>query len=474
MSTAPQVSASSRFSATQIAIFSLPALPLAALQLPLYINVPAYYTGVLGITAQMVGYALIAARLIDAFMDPMLGIWADRIHSPYGRRHTFFLGSIFFTTPAAILLFMPDWFMPILGLVPNEQGFWYLLVAATCLSVGYTATFLPYTSWMAEMSGDYDERSRFAAGREISIITGTLLAAGVPLFMTKVVGFDNPHTPLTTLAIFIGILLPLAAFVMARNTPEPTNYTVHEVKFFEGLRYMWKNKLFVRLATAFLFNVFANGLPATLLAFFASAVLKDPGAFQVLLALYFVSGLAGVVLWLPLAKRLGKHRTWCAAMIVACCAFVWSPLLGPGDTFWFGLILVVAGLSLAADLILPLSMQADVIDADTATSGEQRSGLYFAVWQLVNKLALAGTAVSLIILGYLGFDAHAAKTNPLVNQPEHAILALEILFAVVPVVLKLIAVSMIWNFPLGREQQHELREKIEKTAEAEGIIPHRD
>lgn len=456
----PVSSSRPRYSAAQIAIFSLPALPLASLQLPLYINVPAYYTGVLGISAAMVGYALIAARLIDAVMDPLLGVWADKIRSRFGRRKTFFLGSIFFTAPAAVALFMP----------PESAGFWYLLIAATCLSVGYTATFLPYTSWMAEMSGDYDERSRFAAGREISIITGTLLAAGIPLIVTKVFGFDDPHTPLTTLALFIGVLLPAAAWTMALMTPEPANYTVHEVKLLDGLKYMWNNKPFVRLATAFLFNVFANGLPATLIAFFAAAVLKEPNAFQSLLALYFVAGLAGVVIWLPLAKRIGKHRTWCVAMIMACCAFIWSPLLGAGDTFWFGAILVVAGLALAADLILPLSMQADVIDADTATSGEQRSGLYFAVWQLVNKLALAGTAVSLIILGYLGFDAHAAKTNPAIEQPFAAIIALEVLFAVVPVILKLIAVAMIWNFPLGRDLQAQLREQIEAKARAEGIV----
>ena len=39
--------------------------------------------------------------------------------------------------------------------------------------------------------------------------------------------------------------------------------------------------------------------------------------------------------------------------------------------------------------MLPPAIQADVIDVDTAASGEQRSGLYFATWGLATKLALA-------------------------------------------------------------------------------------
>ena len=35
------------------------------------------------------------------------------------------------------------------------------------------------------------------------------------------------------------------------------------------------------------------------------------------------------------------------------------------------------------------TFQADVIDVDTASSGEQRSGLYFATWSLATKVSLA-------------------------------------------------------------------------------------
>jgi Na+/melibiose symporter-like transporter len=103
-------------------------------------------------------------------------------------------------------------------------------------------------------------------------------------------------------------------------------------------------------------------------------------------------------------------------------------------------------------LSLPSSIQADVIDVDTAASGDQRSGAYFAAWSLATKLALALAAgIAFPLLGYFGFDAeNVASTS------EQSIQVLVILYAGVPIVLKFCAVALIWNFPLDRAQQEQL------------------
>ena len=51
-------------------------------------------------------------------------------------------------------------------------------------------------------------------------------------------------------------------------------------------------------------------------------------------------------------------------MLWACLMFAWVPFLGPGDTMAFAVICVLSGASLGADLAIPASMQADVIDLD--------------------------------------------------------------------------------------------------------------
>jgi GPH family glycoside/pentoside/hexuronide:cation symporter len=119
---------------------------------------------------------------------------------------------------------------------------------------------------------------------------------------------------------------------------------------------------------------------------------------------------------------------------------------------------VLTGLALGADLALPPAIQADVVDHDTAATGEQRTGLFFALWSVATKaaLALAGGA-ALIALDLAGFA-------PGGENDAAALTALALLYAAAPVVLKLAAVAMMWRFPIDREEQARLRARIEAAA----------
>ena len=48
----------------------------------------------------------------------------------------------------------------------------------------------------------------------------------------------------------------------------------------------------------------------------------------------------------------------------------------------------------------------DVVDIDTARSGEQRTGLYFAIWGVMQKATTAlAVLIGLWAVGFFGFDA---------------------------------------------------------------------
>ena len=58
--------------------YGLPGLPLAALLLPLYIFLPAFYADDLGLGFTAVGAILLVARLSDVATDPLIGALSDR------------------------------------------------------------------------------------------------------------------------------------------------------------------------------------------------------------------------------------------------------------------------------------------------------------------------------------------------------------------------------------------------------------
>jgi Na+/melibiose symporter-like transporter len=341
---------------------------------------------------------------------------------------------------------------------PEGAGAGWLFAFGALLSVGTTAALVPYWAWGAELATDYDGRSRVAGAREAVVVVGTLVATATPAVATAL-GAPDEGTALFWLAVFVAIALPLAVAVAVLVVPEPKEFSTRRQGVREGLSHMARNRPFVRLLAAFVLNGFANGLPATLFLFFVNERLQAPDQAGIILFVYFLAGIAGVPLFAALARRFGKHRTWCWAMIGACAVFAVVPTLGPGDVPAFLVVAVLTGLALGADLVLPSSIQADVIDVDTAASGEQRTGTYVAAWGLGTKLALAlAVGVAFPVLDWAGFSAAGGP------QTDFALTTLALLYAGVPVVMKLIAIALMWSFPVDAAAQAALRARIEAAS----------
>jgi glycoside/pentoside/hexuronide:cation symporter, GPH family len=121
-------------------------------------------------------------------------------------------------------------------------------------------------------------------------------------------------------------------------------------------------------------------------------------------------------------------------------AFVWAFLLGSGDALEFGMVCALSGIAYGAELALPPSILADVVDRDRAAGTVRPDGAYFGLWQLTEKLNLALAAgIALPILGVLGYQPGTA-------QP--AMGRLSLMYAAIPCVLKLLAVALLWFAPI--------------------------
>jgi len=429
---------------SRLLAYALPAIPLAALALPMTVIVPSAYARELGVPIAAVGFALLIIRLFDAAIDPAIGLLADKVGGRFRRKLWFSLG--------IPVILAGAWFT----LVPPEgAGAGHLLLWGVVLSLGTTMTALAYAAWGAELSPDYTERNRITAFRETVTIIGTVLVTASPAVLPAL-GLTRQLDVLRFIAIAILVLLPLTALLAMTRVPEPEDRSRQKLDLRAGLTHLVANKPFLRLIAAFFLNGLANGLPASLFLFFVADRLGLAGQEPIFLLIYFFAAVLSVPVWLKLADIWPKHHVWCAAMLLAISAFLFAPLLGPGAAMGYGVICILTGFALGADLILPPSIQADVVDVDTASSGEQRSGLYFALWALAAKAALAmGVGIAFPILSLAGFDPAAGM------KTEAGLLTLALLYAGLPVLLKLGAVLFMWRFPIDAEAQRALRSMIE-------------
>ena len=428
--------------------YGLPGLPLAALLLPLYVTLPAFYAVDLGLGFFAVGVVLLAARLWDMVTDPLIGALSDRLTTRFGRRRPWLLAGAPIVMVSAGFLFLP-------GAGADWAG---LLVWTMVLYLGATMILLPYAAWGAELSPDYDERSRIAGWREGLVVVGTLLAAGLP----AVVGADRSRA-LEVIAWSMWIVLPVCLLIAIRFVPEYPVAARRQLDWRQGLTVLWRNGPFRRLIAAYFLNGIANGLPATLFLLYVERVLQAPDWSGLLLFVYFLCGVAAIPLWLGLSRRYGKHRTWVGAMVWAAVVFAFVPLLGPGDQLWFLGVCVLTGVSLGADLTLPASMQADVIDLDTLRSRQRRAGLYFALWGVATKLALAlAVGIAFPLLALVGLESGLESGQD--TATPMGLFTLAALYSLAPAAIKLASVALVAGYPITAARQQRIRRLIEARA----------
>lgn len=435
-------------SVATLVIFASTSMPIALLAIGVFMFVPIVYSSLGGITMGEAGLVILMTRVWDFVTDPIVGWLSDKTRSRFGRRIPWMVLSWLPLAIAAYKLFVP----------PSDAGTAYLALWSFVLFASGTSLFMPYTAMGAELSTNYHQRSRVFLYRHVFAALGTLLAAVLFVIANQMGNSYFPERDALELIAWAGIaLLPLPILLTAwkvREQPLPARRERRSVDWRDGLGLMLANKPYLRILGCYFANGIANTFPLTLFFFFIKQVIERPDWAAIYLPVYFLAAIAGTPLWLFVANRFGKHIAWRWALIMAIAAFSVVPFLGSGDAIPFLFVTFFAGLSLGADLAMPASMLADAVDQDVLETGEQRTGIYFAVWGMAAKAAAAlVVGFALEMLEYVGFV-------PDMYNDAKALVVLSVMFGVCPIVFKVIALATVWKYPLTAERQAALRAEL--------------
>jgi Na+/melibiose symporter-like transporter len=408
--------------------YALFGMPLAMAALPLYVHLPQFYAGELGVPLTQLGILLLALRLVDAVVDPLLGLWSDSGRS----RKRLIVAAAPMLAIGMIALFRPP------ALTTPGLLAW---LAMTLLFV-YTAFSLATINlgaWGAELSDDPVERTRITATREGLALVGVVCASIAP----SLLGGSGPRSEglgLQRFAPVFALFLGLCTWVLWRFAPDTARAATVAVPWPSRFGKVLRDVMFRRLLVVFMFNGIAAAIPATLLLFFIADVLIAPERQALFLVLYFVAGACGMPLWVRASARWGKVRAWQLGMVASVIAFVWAAALTHGDVLPFAIVCVLSGLALGADLALPPSLLADVISrGDRNRGADNATGAYFGVWTLATKLNLALAAgVALPLVAALGYVP--------ATRDHVGLTALAFVYAGVPSILKLAAAVALVHF----------------------------
>jgi len=428
-------------------LYALPHLTDAVMTLPMALFIPAFYAGEMGLPLAGVGAMISVSRIFDVLTDPVIGTLSDRWHSRWGRRKPWLAAGTPIIMIATWMLFVP----------PKDVSLFYLMVWACLLSIGYSLFDLPYKAWGAELSTGYKERSRIAAWREGFGAAGQFLFLAVLIAM-GIAGHKGGSDEMRAIALMVILSLPPLVAVALWRVPEPPpeRLTGEVLIGASALISLFQNRAFLRTMLAII--LFGAGLmiQATLHKLVLTHVVGRPELFAPLILGETVASLTAMPLWLRLSDRIGKHR---AVTVAALWVGVWSlplPWVGPGDIGLYGILIALRGSSFAAIFFLSNSIAADVIDQDTLDTGQQRTGLFFALWGMAIKLAVA-----LGVLMGTGFPALFGFVPTASNHSPESISALMHIYGWLPGLIMLLAFPLLWNFPIDEACQKDLRARIE-------------
>ena len=415
-------------------LYGMPALALAIPIVPSQVLLPDFYAGHTAVELAAVGLALLAARCIDIFTDPIIGRLTDQaLARGKGLRRIIMAGGLI-CGYSLYMLFAP----------PPSADWGYLLVWSAFLFTGWSVIQIPYLVYSARLTGGQARRLKLNASREGFGLAGILLAALFAAFWPS----DDTSEMLRDLAIATLVLGGIFLFIFVRAFPTPRpDGDMQSTNLGWGKRIadVWRNRPARRLVLAWLINGVANGVPAICFPLYLRLVLGvGDEAYGYYLLLYFLAAVISMPLWVVLARHHPKHRVWCWAMILACASFVFVPFLQVGATHWFAVICLLTGLAFGADLALPPAIQADVADWSREATGRDQTGMLFSIWSIATKLAF-GLAAGLTfpLLGLFGVSGDASMAT------EQGLIALVVIYSLFPTVMKMIAISLVWSFSLA-------------------------
>ena len=429
-----------------------------------------FYNQVVGMNPGTVGLVIMAALVLDALVDPAVGLLSDRTQSAWGRRHPWMYASALPIAVGWLLLWNPP-----TSLTEGMKLVW-LFVTAVVVRSAVSCYEVPSQALTPELTQDYDERTRITAYRYLFGWIGGLvvLVLAYRVFLVPSAAYPNGllnadgyhRLAWASVAMMLVAIIASAAGTH-REIGRLPRIAVAPQSFGASIRELWStmhNRGFVVLMLAGICAYTNQGISYALSTYFYNYVWQFSSGTLALLPLALLVGAGAAFVIAPrLGAQTSKPR--------AACGFVVAGMIFQTMPYWLRFLgalpplhstaLVVALFAIFATatalnvcgFIIGASMMADVVEDSQARTGRRNEGVFFAgsffVQKCTSGIGIAGAGAILILAAFP--KAAVPGTMPIATLDR-----LSWLFIGVYAVLAIVSALLFTRFPFGRAE-HESR-----------------
>ena len=377
-------------------------------------------TSVLGVSGTSMGVIVFIGVLWDAVTDPIMGYISDHTSSVrFGKRQGYVLFGCIFLAVSNVVLWSvrPEYSMIskilLLGI--------FLLLCKTFSTVYAT----PYSALGAELSEDYDERTKIQGVKSLFFLLGLAMPTvlGVYIFFKPTeeyaLGQLNPdvYLPLGIATSVVSLICGLLCVVATWDK------RVYEKKK-NGIKFSAKammkemiSPMLVResryVILGYLCQNIATAIVMTLnLHIFTYTFRLASADISLIMATLLLCAMVAQPFWVKRATKKDKKRAIIESIVLAiigCVIFgglvaVRSYIVGKGLVFLP--FAAVVGFAMGGMICIPQTMIIDTIDLEEYETGKRKEGSTFGCMTLFYKLSQAITLFFLVIyLDLIGFDS---------------------------------------------------------------------
>ena len=405
-----------------------------------------------------IGLVTAIGRVFDAVTDPLVGNWSDNCKHKLGRRIPFMRWSALPLGLVFVLIFCAP-----VQRVSSVNVVW-LFVTVLAYYFLITCYCTPYTSLLAELPHNQDEKLKLSMCISLTFIVGTCIgytATGIwGIFMGN--GMARIPAMRITFAI-LSILATIFMLVPAFGIKEKDycDVTPSSSNMLSSLAKTFKNKdfrIFVGQDIIYFFGLamFQTGLP-----FFVTSLLHLPeNMTMIMFGGLTVLSLAFYPFVTKMAAKWGKKKLLIAAFFGFVLTFGFTALSGEKLSFIpvivQAIIIVVLGSYPQAIFgIIPQTIVADIALSDEVVTGESRSGMFYAARTFAMKL---GQSLAMLLFTSLATIGAAKNAGAVSEQAAGSPLGYRIVALVASVCC--IAGGLIMSF-FNEKKVMETIEKIE-------------
>lgn len=386
-----------------------------------------YLTTVMHIPAGLAGVIVSAARIIDAFSDPLMGRITDRTRSRWGRRRPYLLLGAFFCGLGLPLVYSQH----VMGF--SNQPALLAFVVLVIYSIGFTIFNVPYLTMPVEMTRDRVQRLSVMSYRSVFMMLGSVAgSSGGPWLVGKLGRDADAFQTLGYVGGAFVFVAMLITFLGTRTAhAEQIDEMAARAPFPEQMRAVLENRPFMAMVGIKVLQFLALSAGGGTTAFFVVMVLKRDLSLMAILA---ISTVGSTLAFIPFFRWIGQYmtkRTGLAIGIIGeiVATLTWLLATPEDSTVFFVLRGVLAGIFSSAILLYGQAMWLDTIDYDRERTGKRREGVYTSVYVFIERLGYSlGPLFVGTLLQLMNFDSKL----PLEKQPPSAGVAVMLSLVAIP------------------------------------------